>query len=251
MSPRSRTGLLGCIVAFSGCGLITLAIGCLAVVLFSDALVGVTMQVAGFEAEGRTENVLAQEVPANATPLPQIIDPVQPSDFSVSAGNYGQETVPNDAGASLAVGADETGQRLATVTASESDITALCQQWSPACTEQGITQNEIAVRNVSIDLKPGGAIVYGEIQPEGVNNYWQRLGVVMQVDASGQALTVRGVDINGVLYSSPPAEMADLITRAENVANDAVRQLAVSAQGEQYTLEGISITETTMTVLLR
>lgn len=251
LEGRSRSNLLGCVVAFSGCALITSAIACVSVVLFSDAFVGVGMQIAGFEAEGRTDDVLARETAPDATPFPQLANPVEPQTFSVSAGSYGQETIPNNSGASLAVGADDTGQQLATVTASESDVQALCRQWSPACTSQGVMESGVAIRNVSIDLKNGGAIVYGEIQPENVNNYWQRMGVVLQLDSSGKVLTVRGVDINDVLYTNPPDNLADLINRAETVANEAVRQLAVSAQGEQYTLESINITENTMTVLLR
>ncbi|MEM6284819.1 MAG: hypothetical protein AAF787_21700, partial [Chloroflexota bacterium] len=155
---------------------------------------------------------------------------------------------PNNAGASLIVGADDTGQDIATVTSTEADFMELCRAWSYVCGQQGITESGYTIRNASIDLKPGGGVVYAEVQPQG-SALRQRVGLVMQVD--GTRLTVRGVDVNGFLYSSPPDELATLVNEAERVANDVIRQVAVTAQSEQYDLESISINDGSLTVILR
>ncbi|MEO1441593.1 MAG: hypothetical protein AAFV33_14445, partial [Chloroflexota bacterium] len=233
-------------MAFGACSLLTVTAIFATLFIFRDQLVNAGFEVAGFEAEGRTDDIFTD---VQSNPVPQVVQQEQaPAQFSVSAGTYGQETIPNNAGASLIVGTDETGQDIATVTSTEGDFVELCRAWSYVCTSQGITESGYTVRNASIDLKPGGGIVYAEVQPEG-SALRQRVGLVMQVE--GTRLVVRGVDVNGFLYSSPPAELATLVNEAERVANDVIRQVAVTAQGEQYDLESISINDGSLTVILR
>ncbi len=246
--PSRGITLMGCLAAFGGCALLTGAAACAAVFIFRDALVGVGLQAAGFESEGRTEAIFEQaEAP---TPLPQIVQPVSPPSVSVSAGSYGQHTIQNNQGVQVSVGQDEAGQNLATVTSTESDMMNLCRQYSTVCTPQGAVESGYAIRNARIDLKPGGAIVYAEAQPPGMG-IWQQAGIVMQVNDAGTGLVVRGVDVNGLLFSSPPPELAVLVDEAESAINDGIRQLAINAQGENYDLQSIAIDDSTMTLLLR
>ena len=246
--PSRGINLMGCLAAFGGCALLTGAAVCVSVFIFRDALVGVGLQAAGFESEGRTDDVFQQvEAP---TPLPQIAAPTLPPSFSVSAGGYGQQTIQNNQGAQVRVGQDETGQNLATVTSTETDIMNLCRQWSTICTPQGTLESGYTLRNARIDLKPGGAVIYAEAQAPGVN-IWQEAGIVFQVNAAGDGLVVRGVDVNGLLFSSPPPELAVLVNEAESAINDAIRQVAIDAQGENYALQSIAIDDSQMTLLLR
>lgn len=230
------------------CGFLTASAVCGVLFLFQDQIISAGLENAGFEPEGRTEDIFAEADAANTVPIPQIVDAQAPAQFSISAGNYGQETLPNNAGVTLQVGADESGQQLATVTTTETEIRDLCQQWTTACSSQGFAEDGYTVRNVRIDLKNGGVVVSADVIPEGVS-LPQRAGVVMQV--SGTQLSVRGVDIGGVTYSTAPPEVQAVVDEAERFANDVVRQLAVNAQGEQYDLESINITEDALTLLLR
>jgi hypothetical protein len=245
-----RFSLLGCLVVFGACTLLTVTGVLAGLFLFRDQLVNTGLELAGFEAEGRTEDIFSEsEASSLVSGVPQVVQQAQvPAQFSVSAGNYGQETIPNNAGASLIVGTDGTGERLATVTTTEADFLELCRAWSYICGSQGITERGYTVRNASIDLKPNGGVIYADIQPAN-SAIQQRVGLVLQV--SGTQVVVRGVDINGFLYSSPPDELAALVNEAERVANDAIRQTVVNAQGEQFELQSISINEGSATVTLR
>lgn len=248
--PRGIT-LAGGLVALGGCGLLTAVMVCVGVFLLQDSLIGAGLELAGFESEGRTSDVLQAESSAsNAAVIPNIVQPSQPQQFQISAGGYGQETVANNAGATLQTGRDDSGQPLATVITTESDVQRLCVQWSQVCSSAGVTERGYELRNASLNLESGGAIVSVEVRPPNIS-FWQQAGIVLQLDPAGTALRVRGVDINGVLYSQPPAELAPLIDEAERVANDAIRQLAISAAGEQYTLEQIVLNENAITLLLR
>lgn len=247
---RRRFTLLGIAVSLTACALLTGAIACATIFLLNDTLVGRGLELAGFESEGRTADVLEAEADISSMPIPQIVQPTQPAQFRVSAGAYGSEQIVNDAGASLRTGADESGQRMALVTTDEDEMRRLCRQWSQVCEPTGVTRSGYSLRNADIDLQNNSAIVSVEVRPPDIN-LWQAVGLVLQLDETGNTLRVRGVDINGVLYSQPPAQFAALISEAERVANDALRQLIVDAVGQQYTLESITVNNDSVTLLLR
>lgn len=231
---------------FMACVFIAGVAMCGLLFLFQDNVITLGLQAAGFEAEGDTADVFPEE--SSAEPAPVIVEPQAPEQFVVSAGSYGQETLPNNAGVQLQVGADDTGSELATITTGEDDILALCQQWSNICSSEGQVESGFDIRNTTVDFKNGGMIVYADVKPEDTSAY-QRVGMVMQLD--GTTLTVRGIDLNGTLFTTAPPDLQTLVDEAERVANDAIRQLAVSAQGEQYTLQDVIIDENTLTLLLR
>jgi hypothetical protein len=237
---------LGCIVVVAGCGLVTALAAVAGLVIFRDQLVGVGMQAAGFESEGRTDAIFSESAAAMPA-IPDFVEPIAPQTFTVGAAGIGQETVTNNQGATLVVGNSAEGQ-VATVTTSERQLLDLCEQWSTLCSEQGITESGVTVRNASVDLRPGGAILRADIRSDALPTQ-QRVGLVMQVE--GTRVVVRGVDLNGFLYSSPPPELATLVVQAENEVNNAIQRLTVNALGASYTLDRIAIDEESLTVVLK
>lgn len=72
-------------------------------------------------------------------------------------------------------------------------------------------------------------------------------------DSSRTLLQVAGIDLNGRLYDSNalPGDPAGSVTAIEGTLNDTLRQLAVQASGEYYTLSEIIIDNTTLILILR
>jgi hypothetical protein len=106
---------------------------------------------------------------------------------------------------------------------------------------------EKRVRAVSLDLKPGGAIVYAEVDLE---VGWQRVGAVFMLDASGRQLILAGVDMDGRLYSTPPdGQIASLVARLESESNRALRELTFVDPAGRLTIQSISLDEDRVQIL--
>jgi hypothetical protein len=153
-------------------------------------------------------------------------------------------TVPSDQ-----LGADrlERGQTEAGATAyyiefDEAGANAQLDRWFG---EYVAAQSRL--RDPAIDLKPGGAIVYADVDLE---LGWQRVGAVLMVDATGRQIQVVGVDIGGRLYSTPPdGQIAEMVQRVESEANRALRELAFVDDAGQLIIRAISVDETRAQIL--
>jgi hypothetical protein len=242
MNPRKRLNTLalacGCLVGIGvmGAGLIAIA-----AMLIIPALPNIALQSAGFEHVGDTDAVFAE---ATAQP-PPILEAVQspPETVVIQAGNVGPQTIENVDTYDIQVGTIN-GQSTLQMTFNESDLLALCQQYSEACRANG---NRI--RNVRFDLRTGGMVVYGDVLIEQLN-VWQNIGVVMRL-TSDNRLAVSGVDVNGQLYAAPPNEIGNTIAEIETIANDVLRQLTVQAGGENFILDSIYMDDSVLVLTMR
>jgi hypothetical protein len=239
---RNRTLQLGC-----GCLLaagFAALLGFTALYALSPLFSGMGFQVLGLRQVGQTDRIFAN---APIVPTAIVQNASQPQQVTVNLGAYGSQTVNVDPQHyAIVTGNSESGASIARASFSEAGLLAICAQQSPIC-QNGNQQ----YRNVSIDLRPGGAIVYVDVNASGL--LWQRIGVVFQLDSSRTALVVRGIDLNGGLYdySSLPGELSGAVDEIGRVTNDILRQLAVEASGENYRLSEIIIDDTTLTLILR
>jgi len=98
---------------------------------------------------------------------------------------------------------------------------------------EGWVQQTINVRNATMDLKPNGLIVYGEVD---LGLKWQRMGAVFNLDASGRQFIFAGIDLEGQLLATPPlGPIAEAVTTLELNGNRALRELKfIDAQGNLY-----------------
>jgi hypothetical protein len=108
-------------------------------------------------------------------------------------------------------------------------------------------EQQSRIRDPQIDLRPGGAVIYADVDME---IGWKRVGAVLMVDGTGQQIDVIGVDIDGRLYSSPPTgEIARLVQQVESEANRALRELAFVDPAGQLTIREIRVTEDRVQIL--
>ncbi|MBZ0295873.1 MAG: hypothetical protein K8L99_25160 [Anaerolineae bacterium] len=228
-----------------------LACGCLTVLLGGGIILvlaglvflpGIILQFTGFQSQGSTEAIFE-----TITPEPTVVvenPQPTPAGAVVNLGQYGTETLNNRLyDYTIVTGSTSSGQQLATLTFDENSLETICQQRSDIC-----GPNNPRFRNAVIDLKPGGAIVNGEVYVQQVG-IWQRVGIVMRL--TNNQLTIAGVDVGGTLYTVPPNEFSDLISEVERVGNEAIQQLAVEAGGTSYTLVQIQVTETALTLVMQ
>ncbi len=212
--------------------------------MFSPVLSGLAFQlVGGVPRVGDTGTVFENVV---VPPTAVVQNPVSPPQVTINLGQYGRETINvDDQQYDFVTGSSETGTRIARASFTEAGLLALCAQQSPLCRE-GNDQ----YRSVQLDLRPGGAVIYADVNVGGL--VWQRIGVVLQLDSTRTALQVAGIDINGGLYdySALPPELVRAVDEIARVTNDILRQLAVEAGGENYTLSEIVIDDSTLTLVL-
>jgi hypothetical protein len=221
-----------------------LVIAAVAFVLLIPSIPNLAAQFVGFTPRGRTD-ALFEEV--SAIPTLELQNPVQPQQFTVDLGQYGQQTLSNDSGLyTLAVGSDETGTQAAVVTFSEAGLQELCRQRSDVC---GSTNPRY--RNARIDLRPGGAVIYADVTLPELGGIEQAAGVVLRLDGSGQRFEFAGVDIGGTLYDAPPEGFGATVSDLERIGNDILNQLRLEAGGDQFALSQVSIDDSTLTLILR
>lgn len=229
-------------------------IGCATVIVVSIAVCGVSLlllapslvprvglQVAGFEEAGDTSTVFTQSQPI---PTVQVQNPVQPAQVVVNAGEYGTFNVDASALDAI-VGDSPEGGQVGTVSFNESQLLDLCRQRTVACGE-----GDGRVRNASIDLRPGGAIINGDFYVPQLG-LWQQAGIVLRLNSTTAQFDVAGVDFNGVLYSVPPGELSDSVNRIAQIGNDILNDVAVSAGSTSLQLTEIYADDSLLTLILR
>lgn len=237
--PPQRRGygpplMAGCFMVAFGC----LACVTISVLLFLPAVPDLALRVAGFQSSGSTEQLFQQNTAAPA-PIQNPAPP--PTQAILEFGIYGQANLSSAPFAyDLAIDA-VTGE--AHLTIPESSLMTLCQQQTQLC-GTGTQQ----VRNASIDLRPGAAVVNGDFFiPQ--FSLWQELGIVVQ--PQNLQLNVAGVDINGSLYQSYDDHITSLVSNFESQAGQLLNQLALNTGDSRYNLTGIYIDDSALTLILR
>ena len=257
--------------AFIGCAV-------LAVLLVGTVLVAtpaaIALRLAGFRSEGRTGDFLNER----ASAVPPTIEwssqpgspptPTAPADEAAPAaaapagsgapsgsGSLDQVVVdiwflsqPTTFSASdtsarrLERGRVEEGTLAYYIEFDQAGINTYLNTWFGRYVAQ-----EKRVRNVSLDLKPGGAVVYAEVNLE---VGWKRVGAVFMLDGSGRQLMLAGVDMDGRLYSTPPdGQIASLVAQLESESNRALRELTFVDPAGRLTIRQISIDEDRVQIL--
>ncbi len=240
---RRRSSLLplacGCLATFG----ILFAVVLVAGFLFLPQLIGA---VTGLTPQGDTADFFAQVTPEptivlqNPTPLPQI---------SVDLGQYGQGTLnSNPALYNFTVGSTANGGQAGTAYFTEAGLMDICYQRSTICSP---SSTDPRIRNARIDLRPGGAVVYMDTTLPQLGGVPLPAGVILRWDSPTRRVVVSGVDIAGQMYAVPPQSLNDLVTTVEQQMNDLIGQLAVQMGGGLYTVSDVSVTDTSLTVILR
>ncbi|PJF21199.1 MAG: hypothetical protein CUN56_12315 [Phototrophicales bacterium] len=216
----------------------------------TGAFLPLILRLTGVESIGSTDTLFENIQPApvisvqNAAPVPpQVV---------VDLGTYGSENITVDSRSyTVVTGNTESGSQVATATFTEEALLQLCAERTAACRPSGDGQ----FRNVTIDLRPGGAVIYMDVNT-GFN--WQRIGVVVQLDpGTNTTFRVIGVDVQGITYNpnTLPLGLGDAVMTAinqiEREGNAVLTQLALNAGGQRYTLNSVSIDETHLTLVLR
>jgi archaellum component FlaG (FlaF/FlaG flagellin family) len=230
-----------------GCALIAalfIVFACAGIYAFSPVWTALAFRFYGVDRIGDTESVFE-----NITPPPVVVvqNASAPSQVTVNLGEYGQETLnANPQTVDVIVGNTQSGAQVATATFTEAGLLELCAQRSEIC-----RGGDSRFRKVSFDLRPGGAVIFAEVNVGGF--LWQRVGVVMQLNAVRNGFTVVGVDVNGGLYdyTDLPGEIKDAVDDIQRVGNDLFDEIVVTAGGASYQLIDVSINDTTMTLTMQ
>lgn len=233
--PIRRRSSIGFGCLFVSAGGILLCI--VAVLILLPALPGIVLRVAGFEARGSTDALFADSQPPIDLPEGQ-----QPSTAILRAGSYGTSTF-NSTTSPYTVQISSSVP-LANASFDETGLLDLCYQYSDLCEAANGP-----IRNATIDLRPGGGVIYGEVYLPELNR-WQNIGVVMQVNSFNR-VDVLGIDLDGTLYSAPPGFVADQVAQMEQTVNDILNQLVLESGENAYRLSQVIVTDTLLTLLFR
>jgi hypothetical protein len=226
----------GCLGLLAGFGL-AIIVGVMVVVAL---LPTIGLRLAGFTPKGSTSSLFTAVTPVSVA---QPANPITPSQVTVDLGQYGvHEIAPSTSTYSIVVG---DGGQTATAAFTEAGLLELCRQWSDICAN---TNSQF--RNPSIDLRPGGAIVYADVNvpQSGIS---QRIGLVLQLDGSRTQFQVAGMDVGGALYALPSGQLSDSVTQFEQTTNGALHRMALQADGGQYHLSEIAVDDNTLTLIMR
>jgi hypothetical protein len=211
----------------AGCILLVAALLAFTVITFlivlpnlTSILPAVGAQIAGLEPAGNTAEQFQQSAPMPAVEL-QNAQPA--SNVSVTASQIGSLNLDANA---FTVGQTSAGETVSTATYSESQLNELCRARSEIC---GSGNGQI--RNAQIDLRPGGAIVRGEVFFPQIN-LWQNIGVVLKTGGTTPRLELTGVDLNGNFFSLPEGQLGDTARQIESAANDALQQAVATIDGQ-------------------
>jgi hypothetical protein len=238
---RSNLPLIGCGCATALAAL--LAIGAVVVILLVAFLPDITLRLNGFSPVGQTERIFQEVEPA---PTIVVNNPVTPPDVVVDLGQYGsQEIPPATSDYTVVTGSTDTGASVAMVSFHEAALLNLCRERSEICRNENPQY-----QNVRIDLRPGGAVVYGDVTVPNLG-IQQTAGVVLRLDGTGRQFEVAGVDIGGALYDTPPGDMSALADDLQRIGNDVLNQLSIQAGGSQYRLSQVQVDDTTLTLVLQ
>ena len=107
--------------------------------------------------------------------------------------------------------------------------------------------SQLPLRNPWIDLKPGGAVVYAEVNLE---VGWQEVGAVFTLDENGRQFVLNGLDVDGRFYSLPPqGEVANLAYQLETEGNRALQDLTFIDPAGLLTVQSINLSEDSVQIL--
>jgi hypothetical protein len=212
------------------------------VVVLLPALPRLAAQAAGFTPKGDTQAVFASIQP---TPDIQIQNPVAPPDAVLNVNQPNVGPLPADQNYyRVETGITDSGAPAAAVTFTEANLMDLCRQKTTLCSN---TNSQF--RNVRIDLRPGGAVVYADVQIPQLP-VEQTIGVVLRLDSTGRQFEIVGVDIGGALFGIPSGELGDQVMQVAATGNTLLQQLELEAGG-QYRLSQVYMDDTTVTLLLQ
>jgi len=228
---------LGCLLT-AAFGVIVFCAGLYTFGLFTPLI----LQLAGIDRIGETDDVFANAQPAA---VPVVQDAVNPAQVTVNLGEYGELDL-DSRDFTVTTGSGAGGAPLATASFTEPSLLALCNQRSTVC-----SGSDGRYRNAGIDLRSGGAIIYADVNIG--SGLWQRVGVVLRLDASRTRFDLVGVDIEDVLYdpASAPGGIGDSVDEIEATGNDVLRQVALETGGQNYALSEVIIDDTTLTLVMR
>lgn len=239
-----------------GCAAV-LVLGCcvsvIAVALLGPQLVNVIVGAIGLEARGQTTELFN-----DITPEPTFVlnSATEPESVQIDVGTLGQETLSNDNPTlySYRLGYDARETRTLQIVMSEDGVNELCRQRTTACSEDTTNSD---FRNVRIDLRPGGAVVYFDYSNVSGNASTQLtgLGLVMTWDQTARRLRVQGVDFAGALFGpgTNPQNLPFPITfeEVEQRVNEALASAAATADGRRYQIVAMTIRESDLVMTLQ
>ena len=232
------------------CGCLSLlalscSVMCVGLYAFSTVWIPFAFNLIGVERVGSTDDQFDRDPP----PTIEVQNPQPPpSQVTVNLGALGSQTL-DTRDFTVISGSTGEGARVATVTVTEAGMLDFCHRQSPICR----TGNQ-QVRNISFDLRPGGAIVNLEVN---TGAFWQLIGVVLRLDESQRRFRVVGVDLAGTTYSPSalPFGLDDVVLRAindiEREGNNALTQMALESGGDQYALDRVLIDHNALTLVMR
>ena len=105
--------------------------------------------------------------------------------------------------------------------------------------------------HAEVDLRPGGAVITADVTLPELGGIAQAVGIVVQVDSTGRAFRVQGLDLGGTLYAIPNNDIGNLVRNAEAQLNAALAQLVVESSMGRLALDRITVDDALLTVTLR
>ncbi len=179
---------------------------------------------------------------AEAAPSPEIavVEAIDssPQTLSVDIPNVG--IIPLEGAQRMLV----NGVESTVVTMGEVQLNALCRARVALC---GDTPTP-PVYGATVDLKTGGAMIYGIINFPQFGIY-QSVGVAVRVD--GAEADVLAIDYNGRLYAVPEGGIGDAIANIEQRAHDALTQVVGAIGDESVRFVGAFLTDDDVTLVFR
>src|SRR5215207_7308933 len=235
-----------------------LGCGCLATlgILAMIAVIGVIVllprmpelaaSVVGLSAEGETSTLFED---TSVEPTPQLQNATAPEQVTVNLGGYGGEQAidTNNENVQVEVGSDASGQQTAVVSFTEAGLLEICRQRSPVC-----NGSDPRFQNTRLDLQPNGAVIYADVSVPTQFGFTvqQPAGFVLQLDSSRRQFQFAGIDLNGNLYTNPPAQFADQEQQFEQTGNDILNQVTLDAGTGNLALSEVIIDDATLTLVM-
>ena len=245
---RAVHPLVGCLLFLLICPLVMVSV-VVAIALFSPSLLtGVGLQVVGFRPQGNTAEAFIG-YPESVPTIAPLQSAVIAQSITLNADAFGSQPLDYTT-VKVEVGMTENGQSGAVVTLSEADLPALCQQYTPACSAEGLALNGFIIRNGQFDLRLSGVIARFDVASE-VSGLAQPLGVVLRVNPTSQRFEALGLDVNGQLFGTPDNEIGEFVRSVESQLNQIVDSATLSADGGNYTINQIDLSDGLMRISLR
>ena len=232
-----------------GCGCLSLLALAVAVTLAGVLFVwprlpNLAAQAIGFEERGAVSGVFAATTPIPPPALVNLAPAAGP--VTVSVPSLGSGTLSGNEGVPLQIGSDPFGGATAgQITLGEADLMALCARYADVCLSDPRFQNP------RVDLRPGGAVITADVTLPELGGIAQAVGIVVQVDSTGRAFRVQGLDLGGTLYAIPNNDIGNLVRSAETQLNAALAQLVVESSMGRLALDRITVDDALLTVTLR